>query len=87
MGGQILTISHAAKAFGGNEVLKDISLGVSKGDVLAIIGPSVIRQPRAESAVRTHSPRFGTATSPSPTRTATGRYIQGRGAASPVISP
>ena len=40
MGGQILTISHAAKAFGGNEVLKDISLGVSKGDVLAIIGPS-----------------------------------------------
>lgn len=40
MGNTILTISHAAKSFGGVQVLKDISLSVAKGDVLAIIGPS-----------------------------------------------
>ena len=37
---QILSISHAAKSFACNQVLKDISLSVSKGDVLAVIGPS-----------------------------------------------
>ncbi|MBR0055856.1 MAG: amino acid ABC transporter ATP-binding protein [Kiritimatiellae bacterium] len=36
----VLSISHAAKRFGDNQVLKDISLSVSKGDVLALIGPS-----------------------------------------------
>ncbi len=36
----VLTISHAAKSFAGNQVLRDISLSVSKGDVLAVIGPS-----------------------------------------------
>lgn len=36
----VVTLSSAKKAFGKNEVLKDISLSVNKGDVLAIIGPS-----------------------------------------------
>lgn len=36
----VLTISHAAKSFGENQVLKDVSISVEKGDVLAIIGPS-----------------------------------------------
>ncbi len=36
----IVTLEHARKSFGSNEVLKDISLSVSKGDVLAVIGPS-----------------------------------------------
>ena len=36
----VLTISHASKAFGDNQVLRDISLSVNKGDVLSIIGPS-----------------------------------------------
>lgn len=36
----VVLLEHARKAFGDNEVLKDISLSVNKGDVLAIIGPS-----------------------------------------------
>ena len=36
----ILTMSHIQKSFGGLEVLKDISLSVEEGEVLAIIGPS-----------------------------------------------
>lgn len=36
----VVTLEHAKKSFGSNEVLKDISLSVDKGDVLAIIGPS-----------------------------------------------
>ena len=36
----VVNLEHARKSFGNNEVLKDISLTVSKGDVLAIIGPS-----------------------------------------------
>ena len=36
----VVNLSHARKAFGGNEVLKDISLTVNQGDVLSIIGPS-----------------------------------------------
>ena len=36
----ILSISHAAKTFGSNQVLKDISLSVQQGEVVAIIGPS-----------------------------------------------
>ena len=36
----IVKLEHAKKSFGDNEVLKDISLTVGKGDVLAIIGPS-----------------------------------------------
>ncbi len=36
----IVKLEHAKKSFGSNEVLKDISLTVNKGDVLAIIGPS-----------------------------------------------
>ena len=35
-----MNISNARKAFGGNEVLKDISLEVKRGEVVAIIGPS-----------------------------------------------
>ena len=35
-----MSIEHAAKSFGGNQVLKDISLSVAKGEVLAVIGPS-----------------------------------------------
>ena len=36
----VVTLEHAKKAFGANEVLKDISLTVNRGDVLAVIGPS-----------------------------------------------
>lgn len=36
----ILTISHLSKKFGDNEVLKDISTSVTKGEVVVIIGPS-----------------------------------------------
>ena len=36
----VVELAHAKKAFGDNEVLKDISLTVNKGDVLAVIGPS-----------------------------------------------
>lgn len=35
-----LEINHIKKSFGDLEVLKDISLTVKKGEVLAIIGPS-----------------------------------------------
>ena len=36
----ILEMNHVVKAFGDNEVLKDISLKVREGEVVAIIGPS-----------------------------------------------
>ncbi len=36
----VLTIENAAKSFGELSVLKDISLTVNKGDVVALIGPS-----------------------------------------------
>ena len=37
---KLLDLQHARKSFGDNEVLKDISLTVERGEVLAIIGPS-----------------------------------------------
>ena len=40
MTNSVMNISNARKAFGGNEVLKDISLEVKRGEVVAIIGPS-----------------------------------------------
>ncbi len=40
MSNVILKASNIAKFFGGNKVLKDISLEVNKGDVISIIGPS-----------------------------------------------
>ena len=36
----VLKVENARKAFGNNEVLKDISFEVKKGEVVAIIGPS-----------------------------------------------
>lgn len=36
----LVQLEHARKSFGNTEVLKDISLSVHKGEVLAIIGPS-----------------------------------------------
>lgn len=36
----ILEIKHLKKSFGANEVLKDISLSVTKGEVISIIGSS-----------------------------------------------
>ena len=36
----LLSLEHAKKSFGGNCVLEDISLKVSEGQVVAIIGPS-----------------------------------------------
>lgn len=36
----LLSLSHARKSFGDVEVLKDISISVKKGEVVAIIGPS-----------------------------------------------
>ena len=39
-GNVLLSLAHARKSFGDNQVLKDISLTVERGEVLAIIGPS-----------------------------------------------
>jgi polar amino acid transport system ATP-binding protein len=36
----LLRLEHASKSFGSNQVLRDISLNVRKGEVVAIIGPS-----------------------------------------------
>ena len=36
----MLEINHLKKAFGQTEVLRDVSLSVQKGDVVAILGPS-----------------------------------------------
>ena len=36
----ILSINHLSKKYGDNEVLKDISLDVHKGECVVIIGPS-----------------------------------------------
>lgn len=36
----MLTVSHVRKSFGDTPVLKDVSLNVNKGDVVAILGPS-----------------------------------------------
>ena len=36
----VLQITHLAKSFGNNRVLKDISLTVNKGEIVSVIGPS-----------------------------------------------
>ena len=36
----MLDIQHVQKRFGDTEVLRDVSLHVDKGDVIAILGPS-----------------------------------------------
>ena len=36
----VVSLAHARKSFGANEVLHDISLSVAPGEVVAIIGPS-----------------------------------------------
>ena len=36
----LLEMKHIKKSFNGQEVLRDISLTVEKGEVLSIIGPS-----------------------------------------------
>jgi polar amino acid transport system ATP-binding protein len=36
----VIEVKHIKKSFGNLEVLKDISLNVEKGDVIAVIGPS-----------------------------------------------
>lgn len=36
----VVSLTHARKSFDDNQVLRDISLTVNKGDILAIIGPS-----------------------------------------------
>ncbi len=38
MGTNLLEIKNMRKSFGGEEVLKDISLTVEKGEVVSIIG-------------------------------------------------
>ena len=37
---KILEMNHIKKCFGELEVLKDISLSISEGEILSIIGPS-----------------------------------------------
>ena len=37
---ELLEMQHVKKEFNGLKVLKDISLSVSKGEVVSIIGPS-----------------------------------------------
>ena len=41
----LLEMNHIRKSFGDLEVLKDISLTVKKGEVVAIIGPSARENP------------------------------------------
>lgn len=36
----MLRLEHVQKSFGGNQVLKDVSMKVNKGEVVAILGPS-----------------------------------------------
>lgn len=36
----VIEVSHLKKSFGENEVIKDISLSIKKGEVVALIGPS-----------------------------------------------
>ena len=36
----LLRVDNIRKAFGGQPVLRDVSLEVDKGDVIAILGPS-----------------------------------------------
>ena len=36
----VLTVTNLKKSFGPNEILKDISLSIEKGEVVSIIGPS-----------------------------------------------
>ena len=36
----MLKLEHVQKSFGGNQVLKDVSMKVNKGEVVAILGPS-----------------------------------------------
>ncbi|HFD3537051.1 TPA: amino acid ABC transporter ATP-binding protein, partial [Enterococcus faecium] len=40
MNEKIIEIKHLRKSFGENEVLKDISVTVNKGEVVTIIGSS-----------------------------------------------
>ena len=40
MADKILQVNHLSKAFGTNQVLRDIDFTVSKGDVTSIIGAS-----------------------------------------------
>ena len=40
MGELILEVRHLSKAFGTNQVLRDIDFTVDKGDVISIIGAS-----------------------------------------------
>lgn len=40
MANSVISIKNLKKSFNDNEVLKDISLEINKGDVIAIIGPS-----------------------------------------------
>ena len=37
---KLLEMNHMEKAFGGQAVLKDISLSVKEGEIVSIIGPS-----------------------------------------------
>lgn len=36
----LLEVSHLSKSFGSHTVLRDVSLTVGRGEVIAIIGPS-----------------------------------------------
>ncbi|WP_308691352.1 ATP-binding cassette domain-containing protein, partial [Streptococcus dysgalactiae] len=40
MSNSIIEIKNLKKSYGSNEVLKDISLSVNKGEVISIIGSS-----------------------------------------------
>ena len=37
---ELLKIEHIKKSYEGNEILKDLSLTIHKGEVVVIIGPS-----------------------------------------------
>ena len=41
MGNTMIKVNHLSKAFGDLEVLRDINMEVSEGEVVCIIGPEV----------------------------------------------
>ena len=48
---EILKLEHLEKSFGDHVVLRDINLSVSKGEVISVIGSSVLRADLCISAL------------------------------------
>ena len=55
----IIEIEHLRKSFGENEVLKDINMNVNKGEVVTIIGSSVLVNQRYYVVLMLEKPTDG----------------------------